>query len=114
MHLKQLEQESQPHNAYNSINTGGNIAQNALTIKTANYLTKTMKLIQPIRYRLPIPTHWQLEGIINLLLIVVTFSISLCFLLNERSNTRDHFNTNWMITNYNHLQAYFSSNHGGK
>ena len=32
------------------------------------FLTKTMKLIQPVRNGLPIPTHWQFQWIVNLLL----------------------------------------------
>lgn len=48
-----------------------------------NYLTKTVKFIQPVWNRFPIPAHWQFQRIINLLVFIITLRLSLNIVLKE-------------------------------
>lgn len=48
------------------------------------HLAKTMKLIKPVGNGLAIPAHRQLKRIIDLLFIIIAFSISLYLFLLEK------------------------------
>lgn len=81
-----------------------------IQFKSWKYLTKTMKLVQPIRYRLPIPTHWQFKRIVNLLLVIITFCINLCLLLIKTSTSKKPFVIR-TITIYNRFRTKSLNNY---